>query len=137
MNEVPGESLFANTGVSAIDESPTVIERSKSLGFQRAELRTSSGTRLRTEICDNEPGHSWDLTLVSTLWDRCSSWVPQELEESSTEGFDPHLRFDRYDVGQRCKRHKDGAAVRQPNLRSRLSCLFFLNDGFNGGETVF
>ncbi len=62
---------------------------------------------------------------------------PESLEGGVPFAFDSSFRFYRYDPGQRFKRHKDGVVKRSETERSRLTCLFYLNDDFVGGETVF
>ncbi|HEX4608064.1 MAG TPA: 2OG-Fe(II) oxygenase, partial [Urbifossiella sp.] len=92
---------------------------------------------MRPGIRDNDRAEFTDPELAADLWGRCRAFVPGELEGGTAVGLDDNFRFYRYDVGQRFKRHRDGVVERSPAVRSRLTCLFYLNDGFAGGETVF
>ena len=92
---------------------------------------------MRTGIRDNDRVEFTDPELATALWRRCQPFVPPELEGGTAIGLDNNFRFYRYDVGQRFKRHKDGIVERSSVERSRLTCLFYLNDDFAGGETLF
>jgi predicted 2-oxoglutarate/Fe(II)-dependent dioxygenase YbiX len=129
--------LFVVQGLLSADECRTLIERGEALGFERAAVRTHSGLQMRPDIRDNDRAAFVDEPLAAELWRRISAHVPRELEGGTAVGLDEHFRFYRYDVGQRFKRHIDGTVERLPGVRSRLSCLFYLNEGFSGGETVF
>jgi predicted 2-oxoglutarate/Fe(II)-dependent dioxygenase YbiX len=137
MKTVLAENLFTVSGLLTSDECRTLIHRGEALGFQRAAVRTGAGAQMRPDIRDNDRAQFADIELAETLWKRCLPFVPQELERATPVGLDEHFRFYRYDVGQRFKRHRDGIVERTPTVRSRLTCLFYLNDGFVGGETVF
>jgi predicted 2-oxoglutarate/Fe(II)-dependent dioxygenase YbiX len=63
--------------------------------------------------------------------------VPYSLDGGTPIGMDDGFRFYRYEAGQRFNAHKDGVVVRSPLIRSRLTCLFYLNEDFEGGETVY
>jgi predicted 2-oxoglutarate/Fe(II)-dependent dioxygenase YbiX len=137
MKTVLAENVFTVSGILTPEECSQLIERGEALGFERAAVRTSSGPQMRPLIRDNDRAEFVDPALAAILWERCLPFVSQELEGGTAIGLDDHFRFYRYDVGQRFKRHKDGVVERSPIVRSRLSCLFYLNGGFTGGETVF
>ncbi len=137
MKTVLGENLFTVSGLLTSAECTDLIERGESIGFERAAVRTATGPQMRPGIRDNDRAEFTDPELARMLWLRCLPHVPELLEDGIPAGFDDSFRFYRYDVGQRFKRHRDGVIVRSPDVRTRLTCLFYLNDGFTGGETVF
>ena len=137
MKLVLSQNVFTIAGLLTADECRVLIARGEEVGFQRAAVRTAAGPQMRPGIRDNDRAEFVDRELASVLWLRCLPFVPAELEGGIAVGLDDNFRFYRFDVGQRFKRHKDGVVARSPTERSRLSCLFYLNDGFVGGETVF
>lgn len=137
MKVVLADNLFTVVGLLTPDECHTLIERGETVGFQPAAVRTVSGPQMRPGIRDNDRAAFTDPALAAVLWQRCLPFVPPELEGGTVVGLDDNFRFYRYDVGQRFKRHKDGVVERSLAVRSRLTCLFYLNGGFAGGETVF
>ena len=137
MKTILAENLFTVCGLLTLDECRGFIDRGEAVGFQRAAVRTASGPQLRPGIRDNDRAELSDPGLAIALWQRCLPFVPHDLEGTTPVGLDDNFRFYRYDVGQRFKRHKDGVVKRSSTVRSRLTCLFYLNDGFTGGETAF
>ncbi|MDB5390066.1 MAG: putative iron-regulated protein [Planctomycetaceae bacterium] len=131
------DNLFTVQNLLSPDECRELIDRGEALGFQRAAVRTASGPQMRSDIRDNDRTEFTDTNLATELWQRCLPFVPRVLEGAVAVGLDENFRYYRYDIGQRFKRHKDGVVERSPVVRSRLTCLFYLNDGFKGGETVF
>ena len=59
-----------------------------------------------------------------------------EFDGQSAVGFTRCWRFYRYGPAQRFKTHRDGY-VEERGLRSRLTFMIYLNDGFEGGSTRF
>lgn len=137
MKSTLAENVFTVAGLLTPEECNELIARGEAIGFQQAHVRTAAGPQMRPGIRDNDRAEFTDLQLANALWDRCRPFVPAELEGGSVVGLDENFRFYRYDVGQRFKRHKDGVVERSSVERSRLTCLFYLNGGFSGGETVF
>ena len=129
--------LFSVAGVLSPDECRALIDRGEAIGFEKAAVLTRGGPKMRTDIRDNDRIEFFDAALAADLWERCRPFVPNEIEGSSSVGLDERFRYYRYDVGQRFKRHIDGFVTRSPTVRTRLSCLFYLNEGFGGGDTVF
>ena len=58
-----------------------------------------------------------------------ATWRPHSLN--------PLWRFSRYSVGQLFRPHLDGHYIPEAELESKVSITLYLNDGFEGGETVF
>jgi predicted 2-oxoglutarate/Fe(II)-dependent dioxygenase YbiX len=137
MKSVLAENVFTVAGVLTAAECRDLIARGEAVGFERAAVRTAAGPQMRPGIRDNDRAEFNDPDLAAALWQRCRAFVPPELETGTAAGLDDNFRFYRYDPGQRFKRHKDGVVERSHTERSRLTCLFYLNGGFTGGETVF
>ncbi|WP_254509451.1 2OG-Fe(II) oxygenase [Anatilimnocola floriformis] len=131
------ENLFTVADLLSAVECDSLIARGEEIGFELASVRTHSGPQLRTNIRDNSRANFNDLSLADDLWQRCLPHVSEQLAWGTPVGLDPNFRFYRYDVGQRFRRHIDGFVEESPQVRSRLTCLFYLNDDFTGGETAF
>ncbi len=131
------ENLFTVAEILSSEECRQLIVRGEAIGFERASVRTADGPKMRTDIRDNDRAEFDDSALAIELWNRCFKYLPESLEGGFPFAFDSSFRFYRYDPGQRFKRHKDGVVKRSETERSRLTCLFYLNDDFVGGETVF
>ena len=58
------------------------------------------------------------------------------IEGWKAHSLDSHFRYYRYDTDQRFKAHVDGS-VKKGELKSFVTLLIYLNDGFEGGETQF
>jgi predicted 2-oxoglutarate/Fe(II)-dependent dioxygenase YbiX len=52
-------------------------------------------------------------------------------------GLNERLRFYRYDEGQKFDWHRDGYYESPSGKRSFLTFMIYLNDGSDGGETLF
>lgn len=137
MKTILADNLFTVAGLLTPAECAVLIERGESIGFEKAAVRTIFGPKMRSDIRDNDRVAFSDAGLATSLWERCRPFIPAELEGGEAIGLDTNFRFYRYDPGQQFKRHKDGVVEQSPSVRSRLTCLFYLNEGFAGGETVF
>jgi predicted 2-oxoglutarate/Fe(II)-dependent dioxygenase YbiX len=131
------EHLFTIHGLLTLTECAELIGRGEGIGFEHAAVKTKSGPQMRPDIRDNDRAEFNDPKLATLLWERCKQFVPLALEGATAFGLDENFRFYRYDVGQRFKRHKDGVVERTATELSRLTCLFYLNEDFTGGETAF
>jgi hypothetical protein len=136
MKTILGKHLFTLTSFLRPEECAALIERGEALGFERASVRTRTGRDMRPDIRDNDRAAFTDVQLAADLWDRCQEFLPS-VDGGTPVSLDEEFRYYRYDPGQRFKPHRDGVVKREPNLRSRLTFLMYLNDGFVGGETAF
>jgi prolyl 4-hydroxylase len=63
--------------------------------------------------------------------------VPERLSGMVLAGANPRLRLYRYGPGERHGAHWDTVVELADGVRSLLTLVFYLNDGFEGGETDF
>jgi hypothetical protein len=87
--------------------------------------------------------------LAKCLWDRIIPHFRQEeLNDIRPFGIsgkgkwfaecvNPYFRFTKYNEGHFFKKHQDGGYVNNNNQRSILTLMIYLNDNFEGGETIF
>ncbi len=106
-------------------------------GFSDAPITTSAGPVMAKDVRNNERVMVDDAVRAARLFERAEDHLPQRAGLGTAIGFNERLRFYRYDPGQAFRWHFDGAYFRDNGDRSRLTFMVYLNDGFEGGETVF
>ena len=114
------------------------IAKSEQSGYQPATFGGPDQTQTRM------PGYRnnfrvlfQDDALAEEFWRRSRDIVPRVVEGHETIGVSERFRFYRYDRGQFFGRHPDGPTRRSNGERSRLTLIVYLNDDFEGGETIF
>jgi predicted 2-oxoglutarate/Fe(II)-dependent dioxygenase YbiX len=79
-----------------------------------------------------------DVPRAAAIFERLAPHLPVELEAGwRLCGFNERLRFYRYEAGQRFAWHNDGVFYRSLDEWSRFTLMIYLNDDFEGGNTIF
>jgi predicted 2-oxoglutarate/Fe(II)-dependent dioxygenase YbiX len=78
-----------------------------------------------------------DPDEANGLLERVRAHVPSELMGLALAGANPRLRIYRYGVGERHGAHWDTVVELGEGVRSLLTLVFYLNEGFVGGDTEF
>jgi prolyl 4-hydroxylase len=78
-----------------------------------------------------------DADEANALLARVAPHVPQVLSGMRLAGANPRLRLYRYGPGERHGAHWDTVVELDAGVRSLLTLVFYLNDGFEGGDTDF
>lgn len=78
-----------------------------------------------------------DADEAAALLERVRARVPARLSGLSLQGANPRLRIYRYGPGERHGAHWDTIVELDGGVRSLLTLVFYLNDGFAGGATDF
>jgi len=133
-------------------ECDSFIEKSERAGYTKATITIEGKEKqdiVAAEVRNNDRAIIDDQVLAEDIWNRVKISLPTQF---STQGdgtaavsISNRLRFYRYDEGQRFVRHLDGyeygsMIYDQKNLnapQARLTCLLYLNEGFEGGNTTF
>jgi prolyl 4-hydroxylase len=71
------------------------------------------------------------------LFERVKDRVPREIHSMILAGANERLRCYEYLPGHRFAPHSDGAFFRNEDERSWYTYIIYLNEEFEGGETVF
>jgi prolyl 4-hydroxylase len=128
-------------GLLSLSECEILIRRIDSLGPTAAPVTTHRGFVHRPDIRNNERVIFDDLELAADLYRRIESVLLPEMIDEDRRcvpcGLNERFRGYRYQQGQRFAPHFDGAFRRSARESSTLTALFYLNDGFGGGETAF
>lgn len=78
-----------------------------------------------------------DEREANALLDRVRAKVPVRLSDMHLLGANPRLRLYRYGPGEKHGAHWDTVVEMPGGVKSLLTLVFYLNDGFDGGDTDF
>lgn len=108
-------------------------------GYVAAPITTADGFAMRPDIRNNTRVILDDAGRADDLWRRLRDQIPQVLHYRGRQaiGLNERFRCYRYDPGERFKAHRDGFFRRENGDKSLLTFMIYLNEGFEGGETVF
>ena len=87
--------------------------------------------RSNTRVMWDEEGEA------NALLARVAHTVPAKLLGMTLAGANPRLRLYRYAPGQKHGVHWDTVVELEGGVRSLLTLVFYVNDGFDGGDTDF
>ena len=118
------------------EECKGFIDFSEKEGYNEALVRIKNGgEQMRKDIRDNDRV-IWDNTQVAgQLYNEIKSLLP-EIDGWEPSGLNERFRFYRYKDGQQFKPHVDGSYKKSPTEESKITLLFYLNEGFEGGNTT-
>lgn len=135
--EMIADNLFTVHGILTPEECAELIDRGERMGFEAATVSLADGPKMMTNVRNNDRVVFDDPSLASSLWPRVRPHVPQQLGSSTPVRLNERFRYYRYDPAQRFNAHRDGSVERSPTERSRVTFMIYLNDGFEGGQTIF
>jgi hypothetical protein len=135
--ELDGDRVFVLHHFCTAEECEQWLEHSESLGYGEAPLSTSAGPVINKGVRDNSRLMVDEPALATTLWDRARPFLPVISAQWKAVGFNERFRYYRYERGEKFAPHYDGYFDRDPNERSHLTFMIYLNEGFEGGETHF
>jgi len=118
------------------EECATLIEVSEKTGFEDASVFCHFyRERLNDRLTFN------DTELADHIWERCKPFVPQEFNHNGNLwkacGLNIRFRCCKYLSGHYFGRHIDGRYTPNGKLQSWMTLMFYINDDFTGGNTVF
>lgn len=99
-------------------------------------MRTHSGYKSMPYVRNNERVFLDDTELAKQFCNKLDYSSLPIIGGCKPDRLSPQFRFYKYTPGQRFKMHKDGR-LKEDDLESRLSFLIYLNDSFEGGNTLF
>ena len=113
------------------------IRRIQSAGTELAPINTKRGSQVESRIRNNRRVIFDDPEWAGELFDRMKDQAPQTIHDMSLVGVNERLRCYEYQAGQRFAPHSDGAFIRDERERSWYTYMVYLNEAFEGGETIF
>lgn len=115
-------------------ECDEFISLSENLGFEMAKIDTGS---LMPEVRNNDRAFYKSTELAEKLFTRLQFHVIPKIGNSNAIGLNELFRLYKYQKGQQFKGHQDGSFIRNDVEASYYTFLIYLNDGYEGGETIF
>jgi prolyl 4-hydroxylase len=113
------------------------IQRFHAATPEQAPVITKNGTEVDL-VVRNNARVMWDDDVESDgLVALVRATVPSTWNGEQLVGGNPRLRVYRYDPGEHHRAHWDTVVELPDGVASRLTLVFYLNDGFGGGETEF
>lgn len=126
---------FLVYGLLAPEECRAQITASEAVGYDDAPVTTLSGPQMLPHIRNNTRVMVDNSELASMIYTRLQGFAPLKPLWQPI-GLNERLRYYRYDPGEAFALHRDGAFIRSASERSFYTVLMYLNEGFEGGETV-
>ncbi|GMU54106.1 MAG: hypothetical protein AMXMBFR33_32520 [Candidatus Xenobia bacterium] len=132
------ENVFVLRDFLSPEECQRQIALTEGDGYIPAGLTVGPDKYVQApEIRNNDRVIRDDPELASQLWRRASPCTPPQFEEWTAIGLNERFRYYRYQPGQRFAPHYDGKFRRDAHEQSKLTFMVYLNDEFQGGETIF
>ena len=116
-----------------------LVRRIEACSPEVAPINVAGGAVLDTRVRNNERVMFDDAALAADLFARTSGCLPPSFDGGTLVGYNERFRGYRYRDGQRFAPHFDGAYFRPETPAGRegsqITVLFYLNEGFVGGQT--
>ena len=77
------------------------------------------------------------VPISDHLYHRISRYLPPKWKRKCIDSLNERLRFLKYGKGEEFRAHFDGEYLKESGEISFLTVLLYLNEDFEGGETVF
>jgi predicted 2-oxoglutarate/Fe(II)-dependent dioxygenase YbiX len=135
--QLNGDRIFVIHDFLSPEECQGWIDWSEAKGYGEAPITTAGGPVMYKDIRNNDRLMVDDPARAAELFERARPLLVQDWFGWQLAGFNERLRFYRYDPGQMFAPHYDGCYSRDNGERSHFTFMVYLNEGFEGGETVF
>ncbi len=113
------------------------ILKSEFIGYEPATINTEKGQMIIETVRNNFRVLYSNTTLADNLWQQLKFFAPKQIGNSKAVGLNELFRFYKYQVGQQFKKHRDQSYIRNDVEASYFTFMIYLNDNYEGGETMF
>ncbi len=117
-------------------ECERYIAWSEDQGYEEARVQIDGKQTMFKSIRNNSRLMFHDNELAATLWEKFKPFAFPEFGNNEVSGLNEMFRFYKYEPGQRFKKHIDGSYIRNEEEASYFTLMIYLNDDFEGGETL-
>lgn len=124
-------------GALTAAQCDSYIRRFQEGSSEIAPVITKHGVEVDLAVRSNTRVMWDDRDEADRLLDTVAVKVPLRLQGLRRCGANPRLRIYRYAPGERHTAHWDTVVELAGGVRSLLTLVFYLNDGFAGGDTDF
>ena len=131
------DSIFLVEDFLTRQECLENIVLSESVGYELAKVNTAAGSKVKTDVRNNNRAFYKNEELAQQLWAKIQPFAPAHLGNSEAIGLNELFRFYRYQRGHRFKGHFDESYIRNAQEASYYTFMVYLNDNFQGGDTTF
>jgi len=121
----------------SIDKCDEFIAQSESIGYEPALVQTEKGQKRVEGVRNNQRILFTDFILAEQIWNELKEFAPNQIGNSYSIGLNEMFRFYKYDPGQEFKKHRDQSYIRNDFEASYFTFMIYLNDNYEGGETIF
>ncbi len=104
---------------------------------EQAPVITERGTEIDLAVRNNARVMWDDAAEADALVALVRETVPATWNGEQLAGGNPRIRIYRYEPGEHHSAHWDTVVELGDGIASRITLVFYLNDGFGGGETEF
>lgn len=132
-----GNHIFAVNNFLSSEDCARCIDMSEEKGYEKAVVNTEKGTKIVENVRNNNRILFKNQQLASSIWEKIGNYVPAKIGNSYAIGLNELFRFYKYESGQQFKRHTDESYIRNENEASYYTLLIYLNEDYQGGETIF
>ena len=137
INMINNQPILTIENFLTAQETYELIRLSETNGYNEATVNID-GTQKMIKNIRNNDRYIYDNTdFAEELWPDVLPYANQILPDKTPICLNERFRFYRYSSEQRFNRHIDGSVTKENGLKSYVTLMIYLNDNFEGGETVF
>ncbi|MEM6297427.1 MAG: 2OG-Fe(II) oxygenase [Bacteroidota bacterium] len=117
----------------SLEECKQFIGIGEETGYEIAHV----DEKVKIEVRNNDRVFYESSVLSESLFSRLRPCLPPKVGYRTVCGLNERFRLYRYRAGHRFRGHQDGSFIRSATEASYFTCLLYLNEDFEGGQTTF